>query len=146
MRFTLAPIALCFLVAADPAPEVVKKDVAQLQGTWSMVSGERDGEAVPAEYLKEFKRVAKDDVTTVTLGETVFLKAKFTLDPSKKPKTIDYTLLDGPAKGKKQLGIYEIDGDTMKFCFASPDQERPKEFSTKGTTGRTLSTWKRDKP
>jgi uncharacterized protein (TIGR03067 family) len=44
-------------------------------------------------------------------------------------KTIDYTMTDGLTKGKTQLGIYELDKDTVKFCFASPGQDRPGDFS-----------------
>ena len=43
----------------------------------------------------------------------VYMKAKFILDASKKPKTIDYQMLEGFTKGEKQLGIYEIEGDTF---------------------------------
>jgi hypothetical protein len=43
------------------------------------------------------------------------------------------------------LGIYELDGDTVKFCFGGPGKERPTEFTTKEGSMRTLSVWKRDK-
>jgi uncharacterized protein (TIGR03067 family) len=94
--------------------------------------------------LKQMKRVCKDDEITVTMGDQVFLKAKITIDPSKKPKTIDYDMTDGFSKGKKQLGIYELDRDTFKACFNSPGAERPTEF--KAGAGLTLSEWKRQKP
>jgi len=120
-------------------------ELAKLQGEWSMVSGSADGQQMPEEMRKEMKRVCRGDVTTTTLGARTFLKAKITIDPSKKPKTIDYEMLDGFTKGKKQLGIYEVDGDRFKSCFGKPDGERPTEFATKPGDGRTLSVWKRDK-
>jgi uncharacterized protein (TIGR03067 family) len=132
------------LGAADPADDI-KKEMALLEGTWSMVSGEKEGEKLPEDLLKDAKRSVTGGVTTISIGGQVFLKAKFTVDPSKKPKTIDYTVLEGPNKDMKQLGIYELDGDTVKFCFAGPGQDRPKEFSTKAGDTRTLSTWKKDK-
>ena len=73
------------------------------------------------------------------------MKAKITIDPSKKPKTIDYQMTDGFTKGKTQLGIYEVDGDTFKSCFGKPGTERPTEFTSKPGDGRTLSVWKREK-
>ena len=145
MRTILAAAVVCLLVAADNPSDEAKKDMAALQGEWSLKSGERDGQAMPEDFVKGFKRVAKDDVTTVTSNGQAYMKAKFAVDPARKPKTIDYTLLEGPNKDKKVLGIYELDGDTVKFCFAGPDQERPKEFKTKGATGVTLSVWKREK-
>jgi len=120
-----------------------KKDVAQLQGEWTMVSGSADGSPVPETMLSDFKRVCKEEETTVTVAGQMFLKAKFKLDASKKPKTIDYDVIDGPTKGKKQLGIYELEGDTFKVCFAKPDMERPTDF--KPGEGRTTSVWKREK-
>ena len=108
-----------------------------------MVSGEIDGQTLPEEYVKGAKRIAKDNETTVIIGGRVFMKAKFTIDPTKKPKTIDYAMTAGPTKGKKQLGIYELAGDRIKFCFAAPGKARPTDFSTKEGSGRTLSVWKR---
>jgi uncharacterized protein (TIGR03067 family) len=143
MRIVLSLLTVCCLIAAEPTPEAVKKEMARFDGEWAMVSGERDAMALPDDLVKSAKRVAKDGETTVTIGGTTFMKAKYTVDPSKKPKTIDYTLTDGPNKGKKQLGIYEIDGETLKFCSAGPGAERPTDFTTKADSGRTLSIWKR---
>ncbi len=70
--------------------------------------------------------------------------SKYTVDPTKKPKAIDYTMTEGTTKGKTHLGIYEVNGDMVKFCFAAPDQDRPTEFTAKEGSGWTLSVWKRD--
>jgi uncharacterized protein (TIGR03067 family) len=125
--------------------EAVKKDMALLQGEWSMVSGSADGQPMPDEMRNQMKRVCKGDETTTTMGGQMFLKAKITIDPSKSPKTIDYEMTDGFTKGKKQLGIYEVDGDTFRSCFAKPGAERPTDFTSKPGDGRTLSVWKREK-
>jgi hypothetical protein len=125
--------------------EAIKKDMAGLQGEWSMVSGSADGQPMPEEMRKQMKRVCKEDMVTVTMGTQTFLKAKFTIDPSSKPKTIDYEMTDGFTKGKKQFGIYELNGATFKSCFASPGSERPTDFTGKPGDHRTLSVWKREK-
>jgi uncharacterized protein (TIGR03067 family) len=143
MRLFLITAGVCFLIAADDAGDLIKKDMARLEGEWSMVSGQINGKAMPDAFLKGSRRVAKDAVTTVTIGGMPFMKAKFTIDPSKKPKTIDYLMLEGLTKGKKQFGIYELDGDTVRFCFASPGKERPDDFTAKEGSGRTLSVWKK---
>ena len=134
-------------VAATGAEEnpAIKKDLAALQGEWSMVSGLADGQPMPDEMLKQMKRVCKGDEVTVTMGEQYFMKAKFTIDPSKKPRTIDYQMTEGFNKGKKQLGIYELDGDRFKSCFSAPGAERPKDFASEPGSQRTLSVWKREK-
>jgi uncharacterized protein (TIGR03067 family) len=142
LLLALATFSISLARAADD--EAVKKDLAQLQGEWTMVSASADGQPMSEDMLKQMKRVCKGDEITVTMGDQVFLKAKITIDPSKKPKTIDYDMTDGFSKGKKQLGIYELNGDTFKACFNSPGAERPTEF--KAGAGLTLSEWKRQKP
>ena len=123
----------------------VGQDLAKLQGEWAMTSGIADGFEVPPEMLKDFKRICKDNQTTVTNGEQLILKATFTLDPSKTPKTIDYDVIDGPTKGKKQLGIYELTNDTFKACFAAPEAARPTEFKSESGDRQTFSVWTKAK-
>ena len=126
--------------------EAVKKDLAQLQGEWPMVSGSADGQPMPDLLLKQMKRVCKGDEAAATMAGQIYIKAKVTIDPSKKPKTIDYQMTDGFTKGKKQLGIYEVDGESFKSCFGKPGAERPADFTSKPGDGRTLSVWKCEKP
>ena len=73
-----------------------------------MVSGSADGQPMPESMRKQMKRVFKGDELTVTMGDQIFLIAKITVDPSKKPKVMDYEMTGGVTKGKKQLGIYEL--------------------------------------
>jgi uncharacterized protein (TIGR03067 family) len=118
-------------------------ELDRLVGEWSGVSLVMNGQALPAEYLKGSTRVVKGNETTVTVGGQVMLKATFTVDPARSPKTIDYTLSEGPDKGKRQLGIYALDGDVAKFCFSSPGADRPTELESKAGDGRTFGVWKK---
>src|SRR5438046_3470447 len=148
---TLKPILLLALtIVLTPSGfaeknEAAKKDMAALQGEWIMVSGSADGQPMPEDMLKQMKRVCKGDEVTVSMGTQTFLKAKITIDPSSKPRTIDYYMTEGLTKGKKQLGIYELNGDSFKACFAAPGAERPADFTGKAGDHRTLSVWKRQK-
>jgi uncharacterized protein (TIGR03067 family) len=125
--------------------EATKREMAQLQGEWSMVSGSADGQPMPDGIRKQMRRVCKGDEVTTTMGALVILKAKITIEPSKKPKTIDYQMTEGLTKGKTQLGIYELDGDTFRSCFGAPGDPRPADFSTKPGDHRTSTVWKRGK-
>lgn len=138
--------AFALAVAHSQENKAVKDDLAQLQGEWVMISGSADGEPMPDDMLKQMKRVCKGDELTVMMGYQVFMKAKITIHPSSKPKTIDYQMLGGFTKGKKQLGIYELEGDKLKSCFGAPGAERPADFSTKSGDKRTFSVWKRQDP
>ena len=139
----LAAFAISQTRAAET--DAATNDLARLQGEWSLVSGVADGQPMPEEMRKQMKRVCKGDEATTLMGAQVFLKAKITIDPSKKPRTIDYQMTEGFTKGKTQLGIYELDGDTFKSCFGSPGAERPTDFTSKPGDGRTLTVWKREK-
>ena len=148
--FQIASLIGLVAVALMPAwaveNEAVKKDLALLQREWSMVSGSADGQSMPDEMRQQMKRVCRGDETTTTMAGQVYFKAKITIDHSKKPKTIDYEMTAGFIKGQKQLGIYEVDGDRFKSCFAKPGAERPTDFTSRPDDGRTLSVWKREKP
>lgn len=135
--------ALAISSAWAAGDEAVKKDMALLQGEWSMASGSADGQPMPEQMVKQMKRVCKGDETTTMMGNQTFMKAKITIDPSKKPKSIDYEMIEGFTKGKKQLGIYEVNGDTFRSCFGKQGAERPADFTSKPGDGRTLSIWKR---
>jgi uncharacterized protein (TIGR03067 family) len=145
MRVFVSMAVMLLLVGAETPDEAVKKDLAKLEGEWSMVSGEREGQAIPEMYLKSGTRVFKDGVVTVKFGDMLLMTAKVTLDTSKLPKTIDYDVTDGMFKGKKQLGIYEFDGETAKFCFANPGEARPTSFKTNAGSGQTSTVWKKNK-
>ncbi|HEV8605792.1 MAG TPA: TIGR03067 domain-containing protein [Tepidisphaeraceae bacterium] len=120
-------------------------DLSQLQGEWLMISGVADGFALPDGMARNFKRVCRSNELTVTNGAQLIMKATITLDQTKIPKTIDYDVIDGPTKGKKHLGIYELNGDTLKSCFAAPDAPRPTDFSSTSGDRQTFSIWKRAK-
>jgi uncharacterized protein (TIGR03067 family) len=69
-----------------------------------------------------------------------------TLDPTKTPKAIDFEITSGTYKGVVYLGIYELDGDTLRICFAMPDRPvRPTEFTAGKGSVRALSELKREK-
>jgi uncharacterized protein (TIGR03067 family) len=142
MRLAFPVIVVLVLVSTAGAQEAVKKEMAQLDGEWSMVSGEANGASMPAAMVKTGKRVAKKGETTIFMGGRVYFKARFSIDPTKKPRTIDYTMTEGPTKGKTHLGIYKLDGDTVTFCFAAPGKDRPTEFTAKEGSQQTLSVWK----
>ncbi len=137
-------------VAVDPPPaadekttDAVKQELARLAGEWAMASGEMEGQPLPEAMVKTGKRVVQGNQVTVTMGGQLLFKATITVDVTKSPKTIEFAMTEGFTKGKKQLGIYELDGDTFRSCFASPGKDRPTGFTTRAGDGQTLSLWKR---
>ena len=143
MRSFVTLAAMFLMLGADDPQEAAKKEMTKLQGEWSMVAGEKDGRTAPRSFIQGAKRVCKDDDLTVTVDNRVYMKAKIVIDPTKNPKAIEYMVTEGDHKGKTLLGIYELEGDTVKFCFAPPDTERPTDFRAGKGSGRTYSVWKR---
>lgn len=141
---------LCFCglafsnLGADDKAEI-EKETKKFQGNWTIESSEAGGQKIPAEQLKEFLVIYEGDKHTLKFGDKVFQTGTHKLDPSKSPKAIDMTMTDGPSKGTVMLGIYEIDGDTMKVCFDPQGKKRPTEFKTDATSGYFLNVHKRVK-
>jgi uncharacterized protein (TIGR03067 family) len=135
-------LAVGLLFGADDKKADATKDQEKLQGDWTLQSGERDGEAFPEDLVKALKRNITGDKYVVTRDGETLAKGTFTLDAGQKLKTIDIKLegVDKPVQG-----IYEVEGDTFKLCYAAPGEARPKEFATKAGTGVTLAVWKKAK-
>lgn len=128
-----APVA----VASEAVVETPSGE-GELVGEWEMVTAFQSGHELDAAMARTGRRVTTATHTTTYFGKQVFLNAEYTSDPSQSPKTIDLH-----AKGKTQLGIYEVDGDLLKICFAAPGNPRPADFSTQAGDGRTSAVWKR---
>jgi len=128
------------------ADDKAEKDQKALQGTWQPESLNQAGQAAPAEQLKEITLVIKDNSYTISMGGQEIETGTFKLDSSMKPKTIDFEIQSGNDKGKKQPGIYELEGDTFKLCLAFPgESDRPKELVAKADTKTICSVFKRQK-
>jgi uncharacterized protein (TIGR03067 family) len=75
-------------------------------------------------------------------GKQVFMRARYTVDVGQSPKTIDYAITAGGAKGKTQYGIYERDGELLRICYAGPGKTRPTDFTSATGDGKTVTVWK----
>ncbi len=131
------------LVAADK-PDQKKDDKDAILGTWTFVSGERDGVAAPDDVKTMKVSFKEGDKLTLTFKEEN-KEAKYKIDPTKKPKEISLTVTEN---GTEQTthGIYELDGDSLKLCFTDdPKGEAPKEFTGKKDSKQVLMVLKRGK-
>ena len=117
-----------------------------MAGTWLPVLAENNGIKATAQDLHEtvWKR-DRDGNWTMWRGEhaVVFWAVK-EIDAEKMPKQIDIEVVDGTYKGVVYKGIYELDRDVLRICFALPDKGiRPTTFSAARGTINACSEFRR---
>jgi uncharacterized protein (TIGR03067 family) len=142
MKVLLMP-ALAACLWAAPQDNDAKKDLEKLQGAWKMIALEVEGTQVPPEKFGKATLIIKADRYLLDAGKTK-TEVMLTLDPSKTPKHVDLTFLDGPNKDQVGKAIYSIDGDTFKICRALlTEADRPRQFATAPKSGQYVVTWQR---
>jgi uncharacterized protein (TIGR03067 family) len=121
-------------------------DQEKIQGTWTFVSGESDGKAVPPEKIKDSTVVIGKDTILVRDGNNKKTwEVGYRLDPTKSPRAITMQLTEGDQKGRKTDGIYQLEGDSLKLCYALPGGARPSGFTTRAGGKTNCFTLKRAK-
>ena len=125
----LAALSLAFAPAPFPRPDPSKEDLKKLQGTWLKVysvpagNGENEGLLVIAKQRMSY-----------TLPGMPTGEYEFQVNAKKKPKLFDFKGTGGLVQGNEYRGIYELDGDTLKFCYVMTaiESERPGSFKAAG--------------
>ena len=141
----MALLSVVFLASGEPAQDEVSAELKELRGTWQLVEEIDDGKPMPAEEAKKSKLTFdgtgkwKVEIDGKIIGEGTAL-----INPTRKPKTIDYTFTQGEAAGASFLAIYELTGDVFRHCGVMKGT-RPSEFSSKPGSGQTLTTFRREK-
>ena len=147
MRLTFLATAMLALIlsAQVAADDPAKKDFQRLQGAWKVVDAEKDGE--PLDRIKGGKLIVKDVNFTINTAIGTEMKGDLRIDPSKKPKHMDFAHQEGLLRDKTWQAIYELDGDDLKICYAEADskKERPTKFKTSKDSGFLLVVLKREK-
>ncbi len=140
-------VALTAIASADDfKDEAIKQDRQQIAGKWQIVALEIGGKKSKQEDAGKLTVVNAADGTWSLHSEGKEVsKGTSTLDPTKKPKTIDFEPTDGGANGNKYLGIYKLGENNRKLCFAPSNSGRPTEFSSKSGSPNILVTFQRVK-
>lgn len=141
-RLLTGSLLLAAAAAALPAGDTPQSDLDQFQGTWAVTSMVIDGRPVPEDArakmtvtVRKDKLVMEGPVGSPKKGVTQRREFAIKLDPSKQPKALDETALDGRYKGKTMPAIYRLEGDTLTLCSSNqpPGQKapsRPTEFES----------------
>jgi uncharacterized protein (TIGR03067 family) len=114
-----------------------------LQGTWTLIAGEANGEPLSEEQLEGGKLVIDGNQYSVTLNDVGTVTGVQVVDTTLDPKTIDIVDASGPHEGQTCLGIYEVEGDLFRVAFASPGKPRPANFAAACESGSWIHVWQR---
>ena len=112
-----------------------------MQGTWNLVSAMQDGNALPEDKVKQTTIVIKDDTFRFP-GSAEYATSRegtIKLDETKTPKQMDAISTDKEV----MLGIYVLEKNGYKVCFAPVGKPRPTEFTSAPESGYILQAWQR---
>jgi uncharacterized protein (TIGR03067 family) len=143
----LIGILLTAIASADDAKdEAIKKDRQRIEGTWQVTSLTVNGNKAKDEDTKKITVINGSDGTwSVRYDGKEISKGTSTFDPTKKPKTIDFTPTEGDAKDDVFHGIYRLGKNARKLCLAPSGKDRPTEFSSTPENQYILVTFERVK-
>lgn len=131
-------------VSAAPALKPAD-DLKKLQGDWVVTAWKQNGVALDQERLDTARWSVKGDKYTFEMGGNTE-EGALKVDPAKKPAAIDLAITAGSDEGKGQVGVYQVDGDTVTFCFNRPGAtDRPAGVAADAENGYILMTVKRVK-
>ncbi|MDY3558387.1 TIGR03067 domain-containing protein [Gemmata sp. JC673] len=136
--------------AASRADDPAAAEIKTLQGEWRAVGVEFRGKTLTKDDAKAMRFEIKGRGLTFSNTQKPGRERKqtFTLDPSKTPKALDLTSLDGQEKDTTAACIYRLDGDKLTICmpyFAKDPSVRPKEFKADASGDLMLLTLERVK-
>lgn len=132
----------CGSKAESAGDAAFKKDLETLQGVWTVVSMEQDGEPLAADRLSKITLTIKGENFTFDTGDDSH-DGLYKIDPSKDPKELNIEITRGDEKGKVYLVIYKFEDGKMIQCMQVSNKERPKQFTGKAGSGNLYEVWQR---
>jgi predicted RecB family nuclease len=139
--------------------DAAKEEMRLLQGTWGLAeSVTPDGTVISYQGDTGSASGGRHQLALIFKGDTVNtdgdgpglpdeLEGQCRLNPKRRPKIIDFVLLDtsfplGGWKGRTTPGIYELEGDRLRLCLPEGNgKNRPAGFEPGG--GNRLYTFRR---
>lgn len=137
--------AACLLMIASLTllgPTAVSADdLASLQGTWRAVAGPT-GEVIVTLTIDGDRFT---QVVETSPRSTFTFRGRVRLDPSTEPKQLDWIDVTGPDETPEPdtLAVYQLDGDSLTVCLASPGSVRPEAFEAGRGRFPSLRTYSR---
>ena len=123
--FTTILVAMFVASSADLSEEA-KKELKAMEGDWTVVAMATDGKD---------RELPVDEQIAVTVKGKMFTFGKFgdgevtAIDPTLKPKIVDFKMLRKPESGVTNEGIFKLEKDTLTVVvYLGEDTKRPANF------------------
>lgn len=143
MRCAGALLVIAGLSLAADAPKPT--DGEKIQGVWKIIAAVENGTDTPPQRTAKVRLRFTADKVVITEGDDK-RENTYKIDSARKPSTIELIPSDGPNKGKKAPGIYQLSGDSLTLCLTLQEgKEPPGDFTAKADSGRVLLTLERIK-
>lgn len=146
--------AISIVVGDEPVgdEEATAKAMKALQGEWKCIAMDEVGKTLDKKVVKEQDRRVTIKGHSYTMkrtekGNRHALVGKFEIDAS--TGYFDFIGKEQDGGAREFVGIYELDGDTLKLCYRykmNDDCTRPKKFKADGGKPNicVFYTYKRD--
>ena len=141
--FSACGVALLLSACSTTVPSASVEQNRHLAGTWSCLSATIDGKSLPEGTVKLLRLTLAGNKYQTRKGDDVLFDSSYTVDPSTNPKQINILGTEGALAGKEALGIYSIQGDTLRICYLLTGKARPSAFESPMGSGVYLMLWKR---
>ena len=135
-------------VAADQPKASGRAAMEQLRGSWRPESVTEGGRRLTGADLDAYKGMTltiQEGKSTLKSADGAVLSAcELKVDAGRDPKTFDAKEVEGLGVGRIYKGVWEVKGDTLKWCFSTKD--RPTGFESKEAADFFLLVLRRQKP
>jgi uncharacterized protein (TIGR03067 family) len=146
---------LCGLVGGvllggdDSHTKEVKDEMEKLKGTWTLVSCTVAGEEEKVQDSVLLLEIRLDGLITIIHHWPFSKRIKhdegtLEIEPTENPKGYRETLQGQNAK--PWFGVYELRGDTLRFCFLKDRRRKPSRIPERPTSEVSIVTYKRKQP
>ncbi|MCE9531583.1 MAG: TIGR03067 domain-containing protein [Planctomycetes bacterium] len=119
--------------APNDPPAKDADDIKKLIGVWEGYAVEGKGEKPDRGPVHIRLTITADKMSAIDLnnGDKDMGNGTYKVDASKPKKELDANGVVLPGKRERKfLGIYELNGDTLKWCVDNRSQGRPEELQT----------------
>lgn len=151
-KFTRALVVIAFVTQLSALPSVFAQpsDAAERQklvGTWEGWLCDGDGSQTSQRRQRVNELVITTSQITAKDGRNISMGAgTYKLGGTGALRTIDATGTAGQPNGKTFLGVYQLQGDTLKWCSGNDKaRTRPAQLKTNTGTGHFLMVLTRKK-